>query len=95
MKASSFTRGLNKEINFIPLHRGKIMVGILHKKFLYNKNYTKGSNSNYILDAEDNFILIKTLTFLRVCCHTSLPNLFQTGQREEEVLTGTKLSKFN
>lgn len=91
MKASSFTRGLNEEMNFIPLHRGKVMVGVLHKKFLYNnKNYTRGSNSNCLLDAEENFILIKTLTFLRVCCHTSLPNLFQTGQREEEVLTGMK-----
>lgn len=91
MEASSFTRGLNEQMNFIPLHRGKVMVGVLHQKFLYNnKNYTKGSTSNCLLDAEENFILIKTLTFPGVCCHTSLSNRFQTGQREEEVLTGTK-----
>lgn len=91
MEANSFTRGLNEQMNFIPLYRGKVIVGVLHQKFLYNnENYNKSSNRNCLLDAEENFILIKTLTFPRVCCHTSLPNLFQTGQREEEVLTGTK-----
>lgn len=53
MKANSFTRELNEviQMNSIPLHRDKVMVGVLHQKFLYNnKNYTQGSYSSCLLE---------------------------------------------
>ena len=34
------------------------------------------------------------LIFLEIGCPTSLPKLFQTGQGEEEALTGMMWSKF-
>lgn len=34
------------------------------------------------------------LIFLEVCCPTSLPKLFQTGQGEAAALTGMMWSKF-
>lgn len=57
-----------------------------------NKNFTQGSYSSLLIRNRVKFILIRM--FPRVYCHTSLPKLFQTGQREE-ALTGLTRSKFN